>query len=57
MINDEERKEQAQQLIHAEHLDGLERNDFCDIENSRKYACHKGKIEFNKQNKEGGQPK
>ena len=41
----------------AEHLDGLERNDFCDFDKPRKRACQKGKIESNEQSKEGGQPK
>ena len=41
----------------AEHLDGLERNDFYHFDKPRKRAYHKGKIESNEQSKEGGQPK
>ena len=41
----------------VEHLDGLERNDFCDFDKPRKCGYHKGKIECNKQSKEGGQLK
>ena len=41
----------------AEHLDGLERSDFCDIDKPRKRAYAKGKIESNEQSEEGGQPK
>ena len=52
-----ERKVQGQERILAEHLDGLERNDFCDFDKPRKRACQKGKIESNKQSKERGQPK
>ena len=40
-----------------EHLDGLERNDFCDFDKPHKRACQKGKIESKEQSKEGGQPK
>ena len=40
-----------------EHLDGLERNDFCDFDTSQKRAYQKGKIGSNQQSKEGGQPK
>ena len=43
--------------IFEEHLDGLERNDFGNIEKLRQRAYQKGKIESNEQNKEGGQPK
>ena len=41
----------------CEHLDGLERSDFCDFGKPRKHAYQKGKIESNKQSEEGGQPK
>ena len=41
----------------TEHLDGLERNDFCDFEKQRKRAYQKGKIDSNEQSKKGGQPK
>ena len=50
-------KSTGKEPILAEHLDGLERNDFCDLEKSRKRACQKGKIESNQQGKEGGQLK
>ena len=56
-IIDEKRKVQGQERIFAEHLDGLERNDFCDFEKLLKRACQKGKIESNEQSKEGGQSK
>ena len=52
-----ERKVQGQERILAEHLDGLERNDFCDFDKPQKRAYQKGKIESNEQNKEGSQPK
>ena len=52
-----ERKVQDQELILAEHLDGLEMNDFCDFDKPRKRAYQKGKIESNEQSKVGGQPK
>ena len=48
---------QGQEWILAEHLDGLERNDFCDFDTPRKCAYHKGKIESNEQRKEEGSPK
>ena len=54
-IIDGERKVQGQERILAEHLDELERSDFCNFEKLRKRACQKGKIESNKQSKEGGQ--
>ena len=41
----------------AEHLDGLEKNDFCDFDKPQKRAYQKEKIESNEQTKEGGQPK
>ena len=47
----------SQERILVEHLDGLERNDFCEYEKSCKRAYQKGKIESHKQSKEGGQPK
>ena len=50
-------KKQDQELILAKHLDGLKKNDFCDFEIPRKCTCQQEKIEFNKQSKEGGQPK
>ena len=40
-----------------EHLDGLERNDFCDFDKPQKRAYQKEKIESNEQSKEGGQAK
>ena len=51
------RKVQAQEQILAKHLDGLQRNDFCDFDKQHKCTYQKGKIESNEQNKEGGQPK
>ena len=56
-IINEERKAQGQERILAEHLGGLERNDFCDFDKPPKHAYQKGKIESNEQSKEGGQPK
>ena len=50
------RKVQSQERILAEHLDGLERNDFCDFEKPQKRFYQKGKIESNKQSKEEDQP-
>ena len=41
----------------AEHLDGLERDDLCDVDKPHKHAYQKEKIESNEQSKEGGQPK
>ena len=41
----------------AEHLDGLERNDFSDFDKPRKRVYQKRKIESNEQSKEEGQPK
>ena len=52
-----ERKVQGQERILAEHLDGLERNDFCDFEKPQKRVYQKGKVESNEQSKEGGQLK
>ena len=52
-----ERKEQGQERILAEHLDGIERNGFCDFDKPRKRAYQKGKVESIEQSKEGGQPK
>ena len=40
-----------------EHLDGLNRNDFCDFDTPHKRAYQKGKIESIEQSKEGSQPK
>ena len=51
------RRVQGQERILVEHLDGLERNDFCDFDKPRKRACQKGKIESNERNKKGGQPR
>ena len=48
---------QGQERILEEHLDGLERSDFCDFERPHKRAYQKGKIESIEQSKEGGQPK
>ena len=50
-------KNTDQELSLAEHLDELERNNFCEFEKPRKCAYQKGKIEPNQQSKEGGQPK
>ena len=50
-------KSTGQERILAEHLDGLERNDFCDFDRPHKRACQKGKIESNEQSMEGGQLK
>ena len=41
--------------ILAEHLDGLERNDFYDFDKPCKHVYQKGKIESNKKSKEGDQ--
>ena len=58
MIDEEiEKYRKKEERILAEHLDGLERNGFCDFEKPRKRACQKGKIESNEQSKEGGQLK
>ena len=51
------RKVQEQERILAVHLDGLEKNDFCNFEKPDKRAYHKGKLRSNEQSKEGGQPK
>ena len=56
-IIDEERKVRGQKRILAKHLDGLERNNFCDFDKPRKRAYQKEEIESNEQSKEGGQPK
>ena len=48
-----EREIQGQERILAEHLDGLERNDFCNFDKPRKRAYQKGKTESNEQSKEG----
>ena len=40
-----------------EHLDGLQRNNFCDFDKPQKCTYQKEKIESNKQSKEGGQLK
>ena len=50
-------KQEGQERILAEHLNGLEGNDFCDFDKPRKHAYQKGKIESNEQSKKGGQPK
>ena len=43
--------------ILAKDLDGLERNDLCDlVDKSCKHACQKGKVVSNEQSKEGRQP-
>ena len=52
-----EKKEQDQERILAEHLDGLERNDFCDFDKPHKRAYQKEKIESNDQSKKEGQSK
>ena len=39
----------------CEHLDGLERNNFCDFDKPRKRARQKRKIGSNEQSKKGGQ--
>ena len=51
------RNVQGQEWVLVEHLDGRERNDFCDFDKPHKRAYHKEKIEYNEQSKEGGQPK
>ena len=43
------RKEQGQERILAEHLDGLERSGFCNFDKPCKRAYQKGKIESNEQ--------
>ena len=48
---------QGQERIPAEHLDGLESNDFCDFDKPQKRAYQKEKIESNEQSKEEGQLK
>ena len=50
-------KSTGQEWILAAHLDGLERNDYCDFEKPHKRVHQKGKIESNKQGKDVGQPK
>ena len=50
-------KSTGQERILEEHLDGIERNDFCDFDKPRKRAYQKKKIKSNEQSKEGGQPK
>ena len=57
IINEEREKYWAQERILAEHLDGLERIDFCDFDEPHKRAYQKEKIESNEQSKEEGQPK
>ena len=52
-----DRKVQGQKRILAEHLDRLEKNDFCDFDKPRKRACQKIKIESNEQRNEESQPK
>ena len=56
-IDEEREKVLGQERILAKHLDGLERNGFCDFDKPQKRAYQKGKIESNEQSKEGGQPK
>ena len=43
----------GQERILAEHIDGLERSDFCDFDKPHQRAYHKEKIESNEQSKEG----
>ena len=50
-------KVQDQERILAEHLDGLERSDFCNFEKPHKHVYQKGKIESNEQSKKEDQPK
>ena len=50
-------KEHGQERIIVEHLDAFKRNDFCDFDKPGKRAYQKGKVESNKQSKEGGQLK
>ena len=50
-------KSTGQERILAKHLDGLERNDFCDFEKPHKRVYQKGKIESNEQSIDGGQSK
>ena len=40
-----------------EHLDDLEKNDFCDFDKPRKHAYQKVKVESNKQNMEASRNK
>ena len=51
----ERRKVHGREWTLAEHLDGLEKNDFCDFEKSHKRAYQKRKVESNEQSKKGGQ--
>ena len=57
IIDEKIKTDPGQEQIFAEHLDGLERSDFCDFDKLRKRACQKAKIESNEQSKEGGRPK
>ena len=57
IIDEEREKYRAKKRILAEHLDGLERNDFCDFDGPSKRTYQKGKIKSNEQSKEKGQPK
>ena len=57
IIDEEREKVHGQERILAEHLDGLESDDFCDFDRPQKRVYQKGKIESNEQSKEGGQPK
>ena len=52
-----ETKIQGQEQILVEHLNGLERNDFCDFDKPCKHVYQNGKIESNEQSKEKGQLK
>ena len=56
-IINEERTVQGLERILAEHLDGLESNDFCDFDRPQNRVYQKGKIESNEQSKEKGQLK
>ena len=50
-------KSTGHERILEEHLDGLERSDFCDFDKPRKRAYQKGKIRSNEQSRKRGQLK
>ena len=52
-----ERKVQGKERILTEHLDRLERNNFCDFDKPRKRAYQKEKIESNEQRREASRNK
>ena len=51
----DKKKARGQERILAEHLDGLERNDFCHFDKPRKRAYQKKKIKPTSK-KQGGRP-